>query len=130
LIIPVFAVVGDTPEERSHLVKIARTQIAFYGSTPNYAFQFDDLGFEGTTAKLGRLMKEGNFPAMSELISDEMLDHYALVANWDDMADQLIKRYSAIATRIVSYLTQADIRRRPEHFDRWAEIARAVASGP
>ena len=52
LIIPVFACPGDTPEQRASYVAQAKQQIAFYGSTPNYAFQFDDLGFEGTTAKI------------------------------------------------------------------------------
>lgn len=126
LIIPVFAVAGDTPEERENLIRNAKTQIAFYGSTPNYAFQFDDLGFEGTTQKLGPLMKAGDFSGMANLITDEMLDHFALVAKWDDMADELVKRYSGIASRVVSYLTYTDNQRNPDHFDRWAEIARAV----
>ena len=39
---------------------LARTQIAFYGSTRNYAFQFDDLGFEGTSARLNERLKAGD----------------------------------------------------------------------
>ena len=54
LIVPVFAVAGDTPEERAPWVHRAKTQIAFYGTTPNYAFQFEDLGFEGVTKALRR----------------------------------------------------------------------------
>ena len=53
LIVPVFIVPGDTPEERAALARRARGQIAFYGTTPNYSFQFEDLGYEGMTAKLG-----------------------------------------------------------------------------
>lgn len=41
---PAPAVAGDSPEERALLLARARTQIAFYGSTRNYAFHFDDLG--------------------------------------------------------------------------------------
>ncbi len=37
LIVPVFTVVGDD-EERSSWREMARMQVAFYGSTPNYAF--------------------------------------------------------------------------------------------
>ena len=54
LIIPVFAVPGDTHEEQAPLLERTRFQIAFYGSTKNYAFQFDDLGFEGTSARSER----------------------------------------------------------------------------
>lgn len=126
LIVPVFAVPGDSPEEREPMVNRARTQIAFYGSTPNYAFQFDDLGFEGTTAKLGKLMKAGDIQGMGQAITDEMLEHFALVAPWDDMADALIDRYRGVASRVVMYLANEDIQRHPEHLGKWGEIAQAV----
>jgi len=126
LIVPVFAIPGDTPEERARLVQVTRTQLAFYGSTPNYAFQFDDLGFEGTTPRLTAMMKAGDVGGMAELITDEMLEHFALVARWDDMADALIARYRGKAARVVSYLAMGDIAENPDHLDRWGEIAKAV----
>jgi len=126
LIVPVFAIPGDTPEARARMVQVARTQIAFYGSTPNYAFQFDDLGLTGTTAKLGALMKKGDIGGMAAAISDEMLEHFALVARWDDMADALIRRYAGKAARVVSYLASGDIQENPGHLARWGEIAKAV----
>ena len=124
--VPVFVVPGDTPEEQERLLSIVRTQLAFYGSTPNYAFQFDDLGFEGTTPRLGELMKKGDIGGMGALITDEMLEHFAVVARWDDMADALVDRYRGQAARIISYLTMGDIGSRPENLGRWGEIARAV----
>jgi len=128
LIVPVFAVPGDTPEERAGMTARAKTQIAFYGSTPNYAFQFDDLGFTGTTAKLGQLMKAGDMEGMAAAITDEMFEHFALAAKWDDMADALIDRYRGIASRVVTYLANEDIHRHPDHLAKWGEIARAVAA--
>lgn len=128
LIIPVFAIPGDTPEERAALVQRAKTQIAFYGSTPNYAFQFDDLGFEGTTSKIREKMKAGDVPGAAELITDEMLDHFALVAPWDDMADRLLQRYGDTAERIVSYLGQDQITGDAKLAGKWGEIARAVTA--
>ncbi len=126
LIIPVFAAPGDSPEARTRLVQRARTQIAFYGSTPNYAFQFDDLGFDGTTAKLGSLMKAGDIAGMAETITDEMLEHFAVISSWDDLADKLIARYGNVAARLVMYLTADDIRQTPENLARWGEVAQAV----
>jgi probable F420-dependent oxidoreductase len=128
LIIPVFAIPGDSPEERERGKQVARTQIAFYGSTRNYAFQFDDLGFPGTTEKLGQLMKKGDIGGMAGAITDEMLSHFALEARWDDMADALRDRYAGVAARVVSYLAMDDIRRKPENLARWGEISRAVRS--
>jgi probable F420-dependent oxidoreductase len=126
LIVPVFAAPGDTPEERAPLVQRARAQIAFYGSTPNYAFQFDDLGFEGTTPQLGALIRKGEFAAMSELITDEMLEHFAVVCTWDELADRLVDRYAGTASRLVMYLAEESIRRDPAAAGKWGEVARAV----
>lgn len=126
LVIPVFAVPGDTPEERAALVQRARSQIAFYGSTPNYAFQFDDLGFDGSTARLGALIRQGKFDEMAAAITDEMLEHFAVVCRWDELADRLIQRYSGTASRLVMYLAEESIRRDPTAAGRWGEVARAV----
>ncbi len=128
LMIPVFAVAGDTEEERARMKARAKTQIAFYGSTPNYAFQFDDLGFDGIGAKLNHLMREGDLNALQETISDDILDQFALVAGWDDMADRLIQRYHGVASRVITYLPAEDISKNPENLPRWGEIARAVAA--
>ncbi|MCH2186787.1 TIGR03617 family F420-dependent LLM class oxidoreductase [Myxococcota bacterium] len=124
--VPVFAVPGDSPEERASMLQVVRTQLAFYGSTPNYAFQFDDLGFEGTTPQLGALMKKGDIGGMAALITDEMLEHFAVVAGWDDLADALLARYRGRASRIISYLAMGDITANPGNLGRWGEVARAI----
>lgn len=126
LIIPVFACPGDTAEEREAYVSMARRQIAFYGSTPNYHFQFDDLGFEGTTARIRTKMKAGELDTLGDVITDEMLDHFAVVGRWDEIADRLIERYSGTAARVVTYLGEERIRSDEKHRGQWGEIARAV----
>jgi probable F420-dependent oxidoreductase len=129
LIIPVFAVPGDTPDERSQLLARARAGIAFYGSTRNYAFQFDDLGFEGTSARLNERLKAGDMPGMAALITDEMLEHFAVIAPWDAMADALKERYGGLASRLVTYLGEDSIEADPKNVGRWGEIARALEAG-
>ena len=126
LIVPVFAIAGDTAEERAPKTRRAKTQIAFYGSTPNYAFQFEDLGFPGTGPTLNRLLRAGDLEGMAATITDEMLDAFGLVARWDDMADALAARYAGVAERVVLYLALDDIRESPVGLDRWGEVARAV----
>jgi probable F420-dependent oxidoreductase len=126
LLIPAFIVPGDTPEEREPLTQRARTQIGFYGSTKNYAFQFDDLGFEGTSATLNECIKAGDFDRLNATITDEMLDAFAIVGPWDDVADRVIERYAGRAERLISYLTAEDIARNPERVGAWAEVAAAV----
>jgi probable F420-dependent oxidoreductase len=126
LIVPVFAIPGDSAEEQAPHVLRAKTQIGFYGATPNYAFQFEDLGYQGMRDKLRAGLKSGDNDALAAMISDEMLDHFGLVARWDDLADQLIARYRGKASRVVMYLAEESIRQSPENLDKWGEIARAV----
>jgi len=129
LIIPVFACPGDSPEERASYVATAKRQIAFYGSTPNYAFQFDDLGFEGTTGRIREKMKAGELDTLGDLITDEMLEMFALVAPWDEMADRLLDRYKGNAERLAMYLGERQIRQDSAHLAKWGEIATAVRNG-
>ena len=103
LIVPVLAVPGDTPEERAMLEREAKAAIGFYGSTPVYAFQFDDLGYEGKRQALAEKLRAGDRDGMIDLVTDEMLNQFGLSARWDDMADQLIARYKGVASRLVMY---------------------------
>lgn len=128
LMIPVLVAPGDTPEERAGLIQRCRSQIAFYGSTRNYAFQFDDLGFDGTSARLNERQKAGDLAGMAGLITDEMLGHFAVVGAWDDIADTLMARYGDLAERLIAYTAADGIRRDPASVGRWAEIARAVTA--
>ena len=128
LMIPVFAIAGDSEEEQASMKARAKTQIAFYGSTPNYGFQFDDLGFKGVGLKLNQLMRQGDINGLRDTITDEILDHFAVVSSWDDLADKLKDRYASIAKRVITYLTAEDIAKNPKNLYRWGEIAKAVSS--
>ena len=128
LIVPVFAAPGDSPEELAPLVRRAKTQIAFYGTTPNYSFQFTDLGYEGVTAALRERMAAGDIAGMADCITDDMLEHFALVAPWDEMADRLRDRYSGTAARVVMYLAEEQIRKDPDMVHKWGDVAQATRS--
>lgn len=61
VIVPVMTIVGDSDEERAIERESVRASMAFYGSTPNYAFIWDEAGFEGTTARIRKAESRG-FP--------------------------------------------------------------------
>jgi len=126
LIVPVIVAAGDTPEERALPIKEAKTTIGFYGATPNYAFQFDDLGHVGLRDKLSANLKAGDSAKSEALITDEILDQFAIVARWDDVADRMIERYKGIAARLVIYLASHWREVDPKVLERWGEVARAV----
>jgi probable F420-dependent oxidoreductase len=125
-IIPVIVAAGNTPEERATPIREARTTIAFYGATPNYAFQFDDLGYTGLRDQLSECLKSGDSARSQALITDEILDQFAVVARWDDVADRMIARYRGIASRLVIYLASHWREVDPKTLERWGEVARAV----
>jgi probable F420-dependent oxidoreductase len=125
-IIPVIVAAGNTPEEQAVPIKEAKTTIAFYGATPNYAFQFDDLGYTGLRDKLRDALRAGDSARSETLISEEILDKFAVVARWDDVADRMIARYKGVAARLVIYLASHWREVDPKILERWGEVARAV----
>jgi len=126
LAVPVFTIVGDTEADRVDERQRAKSQIAFYGSTKNYAFQFDMLGFEGTSAKLNERLKAGDVPGMADLITDEMLQYFAIECTWDELAGRLRERYDGIAERVILYFADTARRRDPELFRRYGDVAQAL----
>ena len=126
MIIPVIVAVGDTPEERANPVLEAKTTIGFYGATPNYAFQFDDLGHTGLREQLRDCLRSGDSARSEALITEEILEQFAVVARWDDVADRMIARYKGIASRLVIYLASHWREIDGKTLARWGEVARAV----
>ena len=124
IIVPVMTVVGDTDEERDRQRESVRASMAFYGSTPNYAFIWDEAGFDGTTARIREKQKAGDFAGMAAQVSDDHVAAFATESTWDALADKLIDTYAGIATRLVLYNAVSD----PDSFERYGEVARQVSA--
>ncbi|ELP46051.1 hypothetical protein D522_13011 [Mycobacterium avium subsp. paratuberculosis S5] len=122
IIVPVMTIVGDNDEERDQQREAVRASMAFYGSTPNYAFIWDEAGFEGTTARIREKQKAGDYAGMAAQVSDDHIAVFATESTWDGLADALIEKYSGTATRLVMYNSAAD----PERFERYGEVARRI----
>ncbi|KUH95808.1 TIGR03617 family F420-dependent LLM class oxidoreductase [Mycobacterium sp. IS-3022] len=122
VIVPVMTIVGDTDEERHRERELVRASMSFYGSTPNYAFIWDEAGFEGTTARIREKQKAGDYQGMAAQISDEHIATFATESTWDGLADALVEKYGGVASRIVLYNALAD----PERFDRYGEVAQRI----
>ena len=130
VIVPAFLVVGDTAAERDRWRELTRTQIAFYGSTPNYAFIFDDLDHPGTTAKLRDHQKAGDLAGMTAVITDDILRHFVTEGTWATIADAIADRYAGLATRVVNYFGTIAWTENPQHLARWRPIADALRDIP
>jgi alkanesulfonate monooxygenase SsuD/methylene tetrahydromethanopterin reductase-like flavin-dependent oxidoreductase (luciferase family) len=124
VIVPVMTIVGDSDEERHNERELVRASMSFYGSTPNYAFIWDEAGFEGTTARIREKQKAGDLKAMATQITDEHIATFATESTWDGLADALIEKYEGIATRIVLYNALGDL----ERFERYGAVARRISN--
>ena len=76
IIVPAFLVVGDSEEDRSVWRERARVQVAFYGSTPNYAFIFEQLDREDMTDLLREHQRAGDVAGMAAEIDDDLLGNF------------------------------------------------------
>jgi len=130
VIVPTFAAPGTTSDEVHEWREMARMQVAFYGSTPNYAFIFDQLGREDTTARIREHQKAGDVAAMAAVIDDELLEHFCISGDWAKVADGLRHRYQGTATRVVSYFAGMAWARDEHALGPWGELARALHSTP
>ena len=124
VIVPVLTITGDTDAERDAERELVRASMSFYGSTPNYAFIFDEAGFEGTTARIREKQKAGDFAGMAAQITDEHLAAFATESTWDGLADALTAKYGGIASRIVVYNALTG----PERLQRYGDVARRLRS--
>jgi len=126
LTVPLMTAVGDSEDERARWREMARVQVAFYGSTANYGFIFDQIGFEGTTARIRERQKAGDLAGMSAVITDEILEHFVVIGSWDELSDAIVARLGGIAGRAVACFAGTAWQHDRSSLARWGEVARDV----
>jgi alkanesulfonate monooxygenase SsuD/methylene tetrahydromethanopterin reductase-like flavin-dependent oxidoreductase (luciferase family) len=123
IIVPVSIIVGDTEAERAADRELLRGMLSFYGSTPNYAFIWDEAGFEGTTARIRERQKAGDMAGMAAQITDDHLATFCTEAPWDGLAQALVNKYGGVASRLVLYNA---LMGHPERLERFGEVAKQI----
>ena len=94
------AFVVTAPEEEAFV----RMQIAFYASTPSYRPVMALHGWEQTAEQLSYLAPRGQWGEMPGLISQEMLETFAVVCKTAELPARLQERYNGLADRLALYL--------------------------
>ena len=94
-----FLVTGRDEAELADSAGPIRDLIAFYGSTPAYSAVLELHGWSGLHTDLHRLSMEGKWKAMGELISDEVLEAFAVVAPLELLGEAVRRRIAGIADR-------------------------------
>ena len=105
---PGFVVTGKTEEEFAATKAAVCKQIAFYGSTPAYKPVLEVHGWGELQLDLNRLSKEGKWDEMGTLITDEILDQFAVVGETDAAVDKFKTRFQGIADRTTANFAVKD----------------------
>jgi probable F420-dependent oxidoreductase len=98
-----FVVVGDTEPEIAQQKQAVKQQIAFYASTRTYEPVLAVHGWQDLVPQLHRKSVEGDWKGMAELITDEMLETYAVVGSHANIATRLKERYAGLLDRTAFY---------------------------
>jgi probable F420-dependent oxidoreductase len=98
-----FVIAGDSAKEIEAAKGPVKTQIAFYASTPAYRAVLDAHGWGDVQAKLNDMTRQGDWAGMANLISDEMLDVYAVTGTWDEIPAKIKSKYDGILDRVAFY---------------------------
>lgn len=89
----------------------ARSQIAFYASTPAYLPVLQCHGWDDLHVEAKRLSKEGKWMEMAGLIDDEILNTIAVVGTPSEIAAKIAERFSGKADRVspVAYAPDVEL---------------------
>jgi probable F420-dependent oxidoreductase len=104
LAVPAFVATGATPAEVARAAAAVRQRIAFYASTRTYQGVMDLHGWTEAAERLRKLSIEGKWEAMGPVITDAMLEEFAVSAPYAEVPARLQARYAGLADRLMLYL--------------------------
>ncbi len=98
--LPAFVVTGANEDEMAASAKAVKGQISFYGSTPAYRPVLEHHGWGDLQTELNAMSKRGEWTAMADLIDDDILNTFAVVAEPDGVAAELKLRFGSTVDRL------------------------------
>jgi alkanesulfonate monooxygenase SsuD/methylene tetrahydromethanopterin reductase-like flavin-dependent oxidoreductase (luciferase family) len=125
LTVPVLTAAGDEASQ-ARWREVARAQVAFYGSTPNYAPLFELLGRPETTARIRERQKAGDLAGMAAVVDDDLLDEFVVQGSFAELPERLLARFDGMADRLVLYFAGAAWGQEPGVLEAYGEVAREV----
>jgi len=99
----IFVIPTDSPQQANKYEQEIREQIAFYASTPPYRPVFDLEGWGGVADELKAMASRGRWDQMKSLITDEMLERFALRGRWVDLPGKVLEKYDGLLDRVSYY---------------------------
>lgn len=96
----VMVATGLSEEKFEAAVFSARSQIAFYGSTPAYRPILDAHGWGELQPQWNDLIRAGDWAALANTVDNEMLHTFAVVGSPDEVAERLEQRAQGRLDRV------------------------------
>ena len=81
-----------------------RQQISFYASTRTYQVVLDTHGWGEVAPKLNELAAKGDWAGMPKLITDEMLEVYAVTGTYENIGEKVRERFDGLLDRVNFYV--------------------------
>jgi probable F420-dependent oxidoreductase len=94
-----FVVTGADEESMAASAAVARERIAFYASTPSYRGVLELHGWGDLQTSLNALARQGKWREMGDLIDDEMLGAFAVVAPLEELPAAYARWLGGLADR-------------------------------
>ncbi|OGK88789.1 MAG: hypothetical protein A2X52_04105 [Candidatus Rokubacteria bacterium GWC2_70_16] len=94
---------GDTEEELERSRQAVKQQIAFYASTRTYQPVLAAHGLQELAPRLHARSLAGDWTGMAALISDEMLDLFAVSGRLETVGARIRERYAGLYDRTQLY---------------------------
>jgi probable F420-dependent oxidoreductase len=95
-----FIVSGRTEEEVAREREVARRRISFYASTRSYSKVMQQHNWDDEAALLHRLSIEGDWDAMVDVITDDIMEEFCVIGTWDELPAKMREKYAGINTQV------------------------------
>ncbi len=99
----IFVVTGETASDIEESRILSKSQLAFYASTPSYSPVLEIHGWQDLIPRLNALLRRNRWNEMHTLISDEMLEHFAVIAPPEELPYRVRERYDGLLDRVGFY---------------------------
>ena len=95
-----FYITGPNEEAIERQKRAVKSRIAFYGSTPAYKAVLEAHGWNDLHTELHGLSRQGKWDAMTDLISDDVLEGFTVMGTYDEIAHKIKATWGGISTRM------------------------------
>ena len=82
---------------------MVKQQISFYASTRTYSGVLEAHGWGETCYRLNEKAAKGDWGGMADLITDEMLEVYAVQGTYAELPGLIRKKYAGVIDRLGFY---------------------------